>query len=61
MQGGQNTKLLKTQWPNEEMSKRAFPKEEIQVAKNHIKKCSPSLNLKENANQNQVKIPPHSC
>jgi hypothetical protein len=29
--------------------------------KKHMKKCSASLAINKNANQNHVKIPPHSC
>jgi hypothetical protein len=32
-------------WTNE--LNRAFPKEEVQMAKTHMKKCSPSLAIKE--------------
>jgi hypothetical protein len=35
---------------------RTFLKEEVQIAKKHMKKCLLSL-----ANQNHSKIPPHSC
>jgi hypothetical protein len=39
---------------------RTFSKEEFQVAKKYIKKCSSSLTIKD-ANQNHTKIPSHSC
>jgi hypothetical protein len=40
---------------------RVFSKEEIQMAKKYMKKYSPSLAKKGNANQNHTKIPPHPC
>jgi single-stranded DNA-specific DHH superfamily exonuclease len=39
---------------------RTFSKEENQMAKKHMNKCSPSSH-KGNANQNHTKIPPHPC
>jgi hypothetical protein len=38
---------------------KTFSKEEIQIAKQHMKKCSPGYKI--NASQNHAKIPPHSC
>jgi hypothetical protein len=40
---------------------RAFSKEEIQMAKKHMKKMLAIPGRKGNANQNHTKIPPHSC
>jgi hypothetical protein len=39
-------------WENE--LNRVFPKEEVQMAKKYMKKCSPSLAIKGNANQNHL-------
>jgi hypothetical protein len=39
---------------------RTFSKEQVQMAKEYMKKGSPSLAIG-NANQNHTKIPPHSC
>jgi hypothetical protein len=40
---------------------RIFSKEEIQMAKKHIKKILIISGHKGNANQNHTKIPPHPC
>jgi hypothetical protein len=40
---------------------RTFSKEEIQVAKKHMKKMFTISAHKGNANQNLTKIPPHPC
>jgi hypothetical protein len=40
---------------------RTFSKEEIQMAKKHMKKMLAISGHKGNANQNHTKIPPHPC
>jgi transcription initiation factor TFIIIB Brf1 subunit/transcription initiation factor TFIIB len=40
---------------------RTFSKEEIQMAKKHMKKMLTFSSHKGNANQNHTKIPPHPC
>jgi hypothetical protein len=40
---------------------RTFSKEEIQMAKKHMKKMLTFPGHKGNANQNHTKIPPHPC
>jgi hypothetical protein len=40
---------------------RTFSKEEIQIAKKHMKKMLTISSNKGNANQNHTKIPPHPC
>jgi hypothetical protein len=39
---------------------RTFTKKEVQMAKKHMRKCSPSLAIKEMQNQNHTKILSHS-
>jgi hypothetical protein len=46
-------------WANE--LNRAFSKEEVQMAKKQMKKMLTIPGHKGNVNQNQIKIPPHSC
>jgi hypothetical protein len=46
-------------WANE--LNRAFSKGEVQMAKKHMKKMFTILGHKGNANQNHIKILPHSC
>jgi hypothetical protein len=60
-------KTLNSQRINDPMKKwakepyKAFSKEEIQMAKIHMKKMFTIPGYKGNANQNHIKIPPHSC
>jgi hypothetical protein len=61
-------KKLNSQRINNPMKKWAtelnkiFSKEEVQIAKKHIKECSTSLSInKGNANQNHIKTSSHSC
>jgi hypothetical protein len=46
-------------WPNE--LNRAFSKEEVRMAKKHMKKMLTIPGHNGNANQNHSKILPHSC
>jgi hypothetical protein len=63
MQGTQKTKLPKNQWPSEEMGKwtaQSFFKGINSNGQETHEEMLTILGLKQNANQNPVKIPPHS-
>jgi hypothetical protein len=50
IQGAQKAKLPKNQWLNKEMGKwteQSLSKEDVQMTKKHMKKCSPSLAIKD--------------
>jgi hypothetical protein len=64
MQGSKKTKLSQTLSPSKEMgnwTERNFSKEEFQLGKKHMKKFLTIPGHNGNANQNHIKIPPHSC